>query len=146
MRSRPMGVTILAVLLALNAVFYAVIAAVALFNREALRSMLHMLSPSGMGPESMHLAMGGMLPLYYALMAGATAVLAAGFWKLWNWARVVVLALIGFSFLAMVVELRMLFATPTTSALAMTAFRLGLMALCGWYLLYGPVRDAFHHR
>ena len=146
MRTRPVGVTILAVLLAVNAVFYVVIAAVALFNRDALRYMLHTLSPSGMGPESMHLAMGGMLPLYYGLMAGATALLATGFWKLWNWARVVVLALIGVSFLAMVVELRLLFAAPTTSAFATTAFRLGLMAFCAWYLLHGPVRDAFHNR
>jgi hypothetical protein len=46
----------------------------------------------------------------------------------------------------MVVEVRVLFAAPTPSAFAMTAFRLGLMALCGWYLLYGPVCDAFHHR
>jgi len=146
MRTRPVGVTILAMLLALNAVFYVVIAAVALFNRDALRSMLHTLSPSGMGPESAHLAMGGMLPVYYTLMAGATAVLATGFWKLWNWARVVVLALIGLSLLAMVVELRLLFVAPTTSAFAMAAFRLGLMAFFGWYLLYRPVRDAFHHR
>ena len=51
MRTRPVGVTILAVLLAVNAVFYVVIAAVALFNRDALRYMLHTLSPSGMGPQ-----------------------------------------------------------------------------------------------
>ncbi len=145
MRTRPIGVTILAVLLAANAGFYVVLVVVAFFNRDDLRSMLHTLSPSGMGPESIHLAMGGILPVYYALMAGATSVLATGFWKLWNWARVAVLTLIGLSMLAMAVEVRVLFAQPTLSAIAMTAFRLGLMAFCAWYLLCGPVRDAFRH-
>jgi hypothetical protein len=35
--------------------------------------MLQTLSPSGIGPENMHMAMGRLLPLYYLLMAGTTS-------------------------------------------------------------------------
>ena len=85
---------------ALGAVFMLVLAALALFRPEALTAVLRGLSPSGAGPEAMHSAMGRLLPFYYAAMAAAQGVLAAGFWKLWNWARIVVLVMIALSGIA----------------------------------------------
>ena len=51
-------------------------AALAILNRDALRSVLRALSPSGMGPEAAHMAMGRLLSLYYVLMSGLTVTLA----------------------------------------------------------------------
>jgi len=145
MSRRPLGITFGAILFAVNAAAYSVFAALALFDRDMLRSVLSALSPSGMGPEAMHMAMGRLLPLYYIVFAGLTVVLALGFWKLWNWARLAVLALLGLSLLALTVQLRLLGSAPSRSAIALTVLRLGLIALVGWYLVRTPVRDAFRH-
>jgi len=66
MRVRPIGVTILALLLALNPVVYVALAALAVFNHGTLVAVLHALSPSGAGPETMHTAMGRIQPFYYS--------------------------------------------------------------------------------
>jgi len=146
MSRRPLGITIGAMLFAANAAYYLGFAALAIFNRDALRSVLRALSPSGMGPEAAHMAIGRLLPLYYVLLAGLTVTLAIGFWKLWNWSRIVVLALLGLSLLSLIAEVRPLVAGPTTSAIALTGLRLGLIALVGWYLLSASVRDAFRQQ
>jgi hypothetical protein len=146
MNRRPLGITIGAILFAANAAYCAGFAALAIFNHDVIRSVLRALSPSGMGPEAAHLAMGRLLPLYYVLLAGLTVALAMGFWKLWNWSRIVVLALLALSLLSLIGEVRPLIAGPTTSAIALTGLRLGLVALVGWYLLRGSVRDAFRRQ
>ncbi|MGC1448747.1 MAG: hypothetical protein WA830_01795 [Candidatus Sulfotelmatobacter sp.] len=143
MSRRPLGITIGAILFAANAAYCVGFAALAILNHNALRSVLRALSPSGMGPEAAHLAMGRLLPLYYVLMAGLTVALAIGFWKLWNWSRIVVLVLLGLSLLSLIAEVRPLIAQPTTSAVGLTVLRLGLIALVGWYFLRAPIRDAF---
>jgi hypothetical protein len=93
MRTRPVGVALFAVLMALNTALFIVLAGLAIFSRGTLTAFLHAFSPSGAGPEAMHTSMGGLLPLYYAVMAGATAALAMGFWRLRNWARLVMVGI-----------------------------------------------------
>lgn len=82
MNRRPLGITVIAILFAANAAYFVVFAALALFDRGAIRSVLHALSPSGAEPEAMHMSMGRLLPLYYILAAGFTLAMAYGFWKL----------------------------------------------------------------
>ena len=144
MKARPKGITILAVLLALNVALFVALAAVAIFSRSSLMAFLHALSPSGAGPEAIHTAMGGLLPLYYGVMAGVTAALALGFWRLWNWARIVMLGIIVLSLVLMVTEVRPLLNEPTAGAIILTLVRVALSVLWVWYLLCRPVRDAFH--
>jgi hypothetical protein len=84
MKTRPIGITILAVLLWLNTGLFLVLAGLAIVRRSSLLRLLHALSPSGAGPEAIHTAMGDLLPLYYGIMAGLTFAMAIGFWKLWN--------------------------------------------------------------
>ncbi len=145
MRTRPIGITIFAVLFAVNAAFYVVLATVAVFNRSALIALLHALSPSGAGPEPLYTAMGRLLPLYYVAMVIVTTALAMGFWRLWNWTRIVVLAMIAISLVLMVKEVPLLVAAPTPGAIALTLVRVALCLLVGWYLFSRPVRHAFRH-
>ena len=143
MRARPMGITTFAVLLSVNVAFYVLLVALAVFNRSALNAMLHALSPSGAGPEAVHAAMGRLLPLYYAAMAVLTTALAMGFWKLWNWTRIVVLAMTAFSLVFVVGEVPLLVTAPAPGAIVLTLVRVALCVLVGWYLLSRPVCNAF---
>jgi hypothetical protein len=143
MKARPIGITILAFLFALNVAVYAVFAGLALFNHGALVAVLHALSPSGAGPETIHSSMGRGQPVYYSAMAVLTCAMAVGFWKLQNWARIVMLALITLSLALMITELRPLFAAPTAAGIILTLVRIALSVFWLWYLLRRPVRDAF---
>ena len=143
MKTRPIGVTILASLFALNLVLYLVLAALSAFNHAALVAVLHALSPSGAGPEAIHTAMGRLQPFYYSVMAVITGALAVGFWRLHNWARIIVLGMIEVSLLLMVSEIRPLVTVPTAGAIVLTMVRTAASVLCLWYLFRRPVRDAF---
>jgi hypothetical protein len=146
MRVRPIGVTVLASLLALSPVVYVVLAALAVFNHGTLVAVLHALSPSGAGPEAMHTAMGRMQPLYYSFMAVLSGALAVGFWRLRNWARIVVLGMIELSLVLMVTEVRPLLTAPTARAIVLTLVRIAVSVLCLWYLFRRPVRGAFRRQ
>lgn len=143
MRVRPIGITILALLFGVNVVVYVVFVALALFNHGALVAVLHALSPSGAGPETIHSSMGRVQPFYYSAMAVLTGAMAVGFWRLHNWARIVMLALIALSLVLMTTEVRPLLAAPTVGAMALTLVRIALSVFWVWYLLRRPVRDAF---
>jgi hypothetical protein len=143
MKPRPIGVTIFASLFALNLVCYVVLAALAAFNHATLVTVLHELSPSGAGPEAIHMAMGRIQPFYYATMAVVTGALAVGFLRLHNWARIVVLGMIELSLVLMVPELRPLLTAPTAGAIILTLVRVAISVFCLWYLFRPSVRDAF---
>ena len=146
MRVRPIGVTILALLLALNPVVYVALAALAVFNHGTLVAVLHALSPSGAGPETMHTAMGRIQPFYYSAMAILSGALAVGFWRLRNWARIVVLGMIELSLVLMVTQVRPLLTAPTTRSIVLTLVRITVSVLCLWYLFRRPVREAFRRQ
>lgn len=143
MHTRPRGITFAAVIFAAGALFMTVLAVLSLLRPEAHRAVLHALSPSGAGPEAVHTAMGRLLPLYYAVMAGLQGTLAAGFWRLWNWTRLVVIVMVALSLLLMVGQLPPLLAAPTAGAIGLTAVRVALCVLGLWYLRRERVRQAF---
>jgi uncharacterized YccA/Bax inhibitor family protein len=76
-------------------------------------------------------------------MAVLTCAMTVGFWKLQNWARIVMLALITLSLVLMTTELRPLLSAPTAVAIILTLVRVALSAFWLWYLLRRPVRDVF---
>ena len=143
MRTRPTGITILALLFGVNVVAYVVLAALAVFDHSALVAVLHALSPSGAGPETIHSSMGRLQPLYYSAMAVLTGAMALGFWRLRNWARIVLLGMIALSLVLGLGQVRPLMAAPTPGAIVLTLVRIALSVLGVWYLLRRPVRDAF---
>src|SRR5258706_5886476 len=146
MQTRPLGITIMSGLSFVGVASSLVLAMLALFAPAALDAVLRSLSPSGAGPEKIHEAMGAFLPVYYLVTATLGAALGVGFWKLWNWTRIVTLVLIGISLAALPFQIALVLQAPSASAVALTAFRLSLCALWGWYLLRPSVRAAFHSR
>jgi hypothetical protein len=143
MKTRPLGITILSWLFGLNTVFYVAFVAMALFAPGTLVAIRHTLSPSGAGPEAIHAAMGRAQPFYYSLMAVLTGAMTVAFWRLRNWARIVMLALIALSLLLMTTEVRPLLAAPTAAAIGLTLARIGLSLFWVWYLFRPAVQAAF---
>ncbi len=144
MRKRPLGITLFAVLGFMQVAVYATLAVLALVNHAALAAVLHSLSPGGSGPEKMHLAMGKLLPVYYATMMLVALPWSIGFWRLWNWTRWVSVAMIAVSFVVLlatadIAHLR----SDGVGAIGLYMLRLGLCLGFGWYLLSGKVSAAF---
>jgi hypothetical protein len=122
---------------------YAALAVLSVVNERAVVAYLHVLSPSGSGPERVHLALGSFQPLYYSAMLVLTAILGFGFWKLWNWTRVVILAMTLISLGATLFMLPEAARDGSGGAWALWALRLVLCVLWTWYLMRRPVREAF---
>jgi hypothetical protein len=141
MRRRPLGITILAVLSFVTIALYGVLLAMSVAAPGALAALLKALSPGGSGPE-MQLQMGRALPFYYVFGLLLSIAIAVGLWKLQQWARIVVLVMLGISAAG-------LFATAAgvfrggAGAIALWLLRLGLCALVRGYLFSGGVRAAF---
>lgn len=144
MRSRPLGITAMSLLLFLNAAAFGVLTALSLVSPTLLNSVLHSVSPGGAGPEPFHRMLGPLLPIYYLLMTAVVAALGVGFWRLWNWTRIVVLAMNGVSAVLGLVEVANAIRSGSGAALALTAVRYALIVLVSWYLLSRTVRTAFH--
>ena len=142
MKPRPLGVTILSVLMFLNVTTYLTLLILSIVNRETLRSLLMTLSPGGSGPANFHLRMGALLPLYYGTMTVVTVVMALGLWKLRNWTRIVALVLIGISLIAAIPDGVHVIASGSLGAAAAFLVRVALSVLIGWYLLSNRVREA----
>jgi hypothetical protein len=146
MSSRPLGITLLSILLLLNSAAYAALAILSVINMHALAAVLQALSPSGAGPADVHLAMGRFVTIYYAVLLLITGTLGMGFWKLWNWTRMVALAMIGVSLIAAAAE-TFSFLRGSSAASAVFLVRVAvsvlISVLIGWYLLSGKVRAAF---
>jgi hypothetical protein len=141
MSSRPLGVTILSVLLFLNVAFYMVLGVLFIVNHDALVALLRTISPGGAGPAAVHLSMGKFEPIYYGAMILFTGALALGFWKLWNWARIAALVLIGINLLGAAVAPFMI--VLSVVPLVRVAVSVVISVLIGWYLLSAKVRAAF---
>jgi hypothetical protein len=149
MRSRPLGITILAVLSFLNMALYAPLAGLSIVNRDALAAVLRAMSPGGAGPAAVQLTMGKFLPVYYVAFLLLIGALGLGFWKLWNWTRLVALMLIAVSLCGAAAQVFDMIQSGTAPAGAAFWLRIAssvlISVLIGWYLLTAKVREAFSH-
>jgi hypothetical protein len=150
MKTRPLGVTILAVLAFLNMAVYIVFAVLSIVSMDRLAAILQALSPGGAGPAAMQMSMQRFLPVYYVVFMLITGALGLGFWKLWNWARIVSLLLIGVSLIAAVWETFSDVHGGNVAGGAVYWVRIGvsvlISVLIGWYLMSAKVRAAFGAR
>ena len=145
MSSRPVGITIISVLLLLNVAFYVVLAVLSIVNHDALASLLWAISPGGAGPAAVHLSMGRFELVYYCAMILLTSALAMGFWKLWNWTRIVILVLIGINLIGVAAAPLVMARGGMASAAPLVRIVVSVLIslLVGWYLLSAKVRAAF---
>ena len=142
MNSRPVGMTIISLLLFLNAVMYAVFAVLYVVDTDALAAVLKGMSPGGAGPAPLHLAMGRFLPVYYAAFMVFTAVLGLGAWKCWNWTRLVALALMGINLIVAVPMAFNVIRSGSAAGIARVAVSVLLGLVFVWYLRSTKVRAA----
>ena len=133
----------MAVLSFVSVATYAGFAALSLLNARALTDILGALTQGGSGPKDVHLAMGKFLPVYYLLSMLLSGWIAMGFWKLWNWARILVLAMIGLSLVFLLATGIGVASSGSAAAVTLFLVRVGLCLLVGWYLLSRKVRNAF---
>ena len=141
--SRPVVVSILAVLNFVGATFELFLLILAIVAPDTLRGLLQGLSPGGSGPAGL-LALGRALPLYFGVMALAIGALGYGMWQLKNWARIVTMGMAALSLAGTLFSLRVL--VVSVSAVAMAALRIGLCVGLLWYLVRPGVRAAFRSR
>jgi hypothetical protein len=143
MRARPLGVTILAVLLFLNIASYVFLIVLSIRSPEQLRSLLESMMPgAGVGPGSL-MRLGAFVPVYFLGMAIVTGLVGRALWKLKNWARITVMVLAGISAALGVVELVGSFPGANPLSLAGALVRIGLSLAVAWYLNSAKVRAAF---
>lgn len=146
MKGRPLGVSILVVLLFLNIASYVFLIVLSIRNPEQLRSLLESMMPgAGIGPGSL-MRLGAFVPVYFLGMAILTGLVARGLWRLKNWARIVVMVLAAISAVLGIVELIGGFSGANRMGLTGTVARIGLSVAVAWYLNSAKVRDAFGKR
>jgi hypothetical protein len=143
MRARPLGVTILALLLFLNIASYVFLIVLSIRNPEQLRSLLESIMPgAGVGPGSL-MRLGAFVPVYFLGMAIVTGLVGRALWSLKNWARITVMVLAGVSTVLGIAEVVWSFSGTNPLTLAGAVARIGLSLAVAWYLNSAKVRAAF---
>ena len=79
MKSRPIGITILAVLGFLSVVFYGALTVLALMYPTQAGNLLQGMSGGGAGPAPLQ-NLGAILPFYFLVVGLITAALCWGLW------------------------------------------------------------------
>jgi hypothetical protein len=143
MKSRPVGITILAVLGFISVVFYLAMTVFALAKPDQVGSLLMGMSGSngvGVTPSQ---SLGGILAAYCVVTALITAALSWGLWTLKNWARIVCMVLIAISVLGGAVQVSMSFSHASVVGTVFGIARIIVAILIIIYLNSPAVRSAF---
>lgn len=143
MKSRPIGITILAVLGFISVAFYLAMTVIALLKPVVVASLLLGMSGGngfGVTPAA---SLGGILAVYFVISGLITAALSWGLWTLKNWARIVCLVLIAISVLGGVVQVSMSFSHASVVGTVFGIARLIVAILIIIYLNSPRVRSAF---
>ena len=142
MKTRPVGITILAVLGFLSVLFYLVMTVIAFVNPPQATNLLQGMSGGGAGPSPLQ-NLGAILPVYFLVTGLLTAALSWGLWTLKNWARILCLVLIGFSVIGGAVGIAAAWSHSTLPATITALVRLAIAILIFIYLNSPRVRAAF---
>lgn len=142
MKTRPLGITILAVLGFLSVLFYGALTVLALMNPTQAGNLLQGMSGGGAGPAPLQ-NLGAILPAYFLITGLITAALCWGLWKLKNWARIICLVLIGVSVVGGAVGVSMAWSHATAAGTISALVRLLIAILIFVYLCSARVRAAF---
>src|SRR5262245_17212534 len=143
MSRRPLGITVLALSFWVSVPWMALLGGLWLVDPAAHEAIIRGLSPGGSGPAGIHLGMGALLPFYYFGMTAGMAALAVGLWRLRNWARLVVLAMVGASLLGLLASAESLWRAADAGAWALFLVRVALSVAVIGYLVGRRVLNAF---
>jgi hypothetical protein len=142
-KPRPLGVTILAVLLFLNVGTYAALIVLAIRSPDQLAVLLQgMMSGPTVGPSPL-LQLGAFLPVFFLAIAIFMGLLGRGLWRLKNWARIVVLFLVVISAAIGIVEVARSLSGMDATAWISAIARIAISVLVALYLSSAKVRAAF---
>ncbi len=142
MKTRPIGITVLAVLGFLSVLFYLVMTVIALINPAQVNNLLQGMSGGGAGPAPLqHLA--AILPAYFLVTGLISAALSWGLWTLKNWARILCLVLIGLSVIGGAVGIAVAWSHSSFPATVAALVRLLIAIVIFVYLNSPSVRAAF---
>lgn len=143
MQKKPIGVTILSVLMFIGVLEYAGLAILAAVSPERVRALLEGMTPGGVMGPGILLKLGAFLPVYFLALAVFSGIVARGFWRLKNWARLVLVILGAASVLIGFVELARGASALSRSALGFGFLRLAIPTLIVGYLCTPKVKAAF---
>jgi uncharacterized membrane protein (DUF2068 family) len=143
MKSRPTGITVLAVLGFISAAFYLAMTVIALIKPDAVASLLLSMSGGngiGLTPAQ---SLFGILAAYFLISGLITAALSWGLWTLKNWARIVCIVLIGISIFGGAFGIAFAFMHSSVVGTVFGIARLIVAILIIIYLNSPRVRSAF---
>jgi hypothetical protein len=143
MKTRPIGITILAVLGFLSVLFYLIMTVIALVNPAQANNLLQGMSGGGAGPAPLQ-QLAAILPAYFLITGLISGGLSWGLWNLKNWARIVCLVLIVISVIGGAVGIAAAWSHSTVPATISALVRLLIAILIFVYLCSSGVRAAFH--
>jgi hypothetical protein len=142
-KPRPLGVTILAVLLFLNVGTYGALIVMAIHSPDQLAVLLQGMMPgSSVGPSPL-LQLGAFLPVFFLAIAIFMGLLGRGLWRLKNWARIVVLFLVVASAAIGIVEVARNLSGMDATAWISAIAQIAISVLVALYLSSAKVRAAF---
>jgi len=142
-KPRPLGVTILAVLLFLNVGTYAALIVLAIRSPDQLAVFLQGMMPGpNVGPSPL-LQLGAFLPVFFLAIAIFMGLLGRGLWRLKNWARIVALFLVIVSAAIGIAEVARSLSGMDATAWISAIARIAISVLAALYLSSAKVRAAF---
>ncbi len=146
MKTRPLGVSAMAVLYFISVATYGVLAILSAVSPDKIRALLTMATTGGQPGPAPLLGLGAFLPVYFLAMALVSYFLGRGMWRLKLWAWIVTLILCGVSLAVGGIELLRSMHGMDAMARATAWLRIGFTALVIWYLGLRRVREAFRRR
>ena len=140
--SRPIGVTILAILYFLGAGLLLLAGLAVALGMGAL-GMSSSSGQAGAAGGAFLAGLGVGLAVVFFLIAAINGAMGWGLWKLKNWARIVIIALAALTLAGIVVEFSKTMTDRQPSTLVVTLVRAAVGVLVLWYLLRARVKAAF---
>jgi len=141
---RPVGVTILAILDFIGAVFCILGGIGMIAGGGLMASIMSQQQAQGAGAGAGFLAgLGALAAVVFLVLAAIYVLLGVGLWKLKNWARIITVVLTALGVISTLFGLIGLFAHFVAFAFVVNVIVLAIEALIIWYLLRADVKAAF---
>lgn len=140
---RPVGVTILAVLYFLGAVFCLLGGIGMMMGGGIMATLLNQQGQSSGGAAGLMAGLGAAFGVVILIFAALDALLGWGLWKLKNWARIITIVLMVISIGLQLLGLVGILAHFNLFSLILTVVFVAIYAWIVWYLLQPNVKAAF---